>query len=132
MCCRIKDYEKTMLLIMFAASTMAAFAQVSSSEQTIKPTLDISTNGMSLTKNSEEMPLLTVYDEEVIEKDKTPTIDINQHQFSTKNLAAIIGVKPKQVKAYHIFKGTDATRIWGYRGAKGGYWKFYLLPNIVN
>ena len=87
---------------MFAASTMAAFAQVSSSEQTIKPTLDISTNGMSLTKNSEEMPLLTVYDEEVVEKDKTPTIDINQHQFSTKNLAAIIGVKPKQVKTYRI------------------------------
>ena len=53
---------------------------------------------MSLTKNSEEMPLLIVYDEEVIEKDKTPTIDINQHQFYTKNLAAIIGVKPKQVK----------------------------------
>ena len=91
---------------MFAASTMAAFAQVSSSEQTIKPTLDISTNGMSLTKNSEEMPLLIVYDEEVIEKDKTPTIDINQHQFSTKNLAAIIGVKPKQVKAYRMLKGT--------------------------
>lgn len=65
------------------------------------------------------MPLLTVYDEEVVENDKTPTIDINQHQFSTKNLAAIIGVKPKQVKAYRMLKGTDATRIWGYRGAKG-------------
>ncbi|MCQ2112535.1 MAG: hypothetical protein MJY95_04250 [Bacteroidaceae bacterium] len=112
--------KKTMYLVVFAASSVAALAQVSLSEQPQKPALDITANGtaMSLTKKIDEIPLLIAYDEEVVDKEKT-TIDINNYQFSAKNLAAILGVKPKKVKAYRLLEGKNATQIWGYRGING-------------
>lgn len=125
--------QKALLLFLFAASSVAALAQVSSYEQTTKPALDISTNGgsMSLTKNTEEIPLLIVYDEEIVEIDVTQAIDIKQKQFTAKNLAAIIGVKPRQVKAYRILRGRMLLR-YGVTEVSMVYLKLYLLQNIVN
>ena len=86
---------------------------------------------MSLTKNTEEIPLLIVYDEEIVEIDVTQAIDIKQKQFTAKNLAAIIGVKPRQVKAYRILRGRMLLR-YGVTEVSMVYLKLYLLQNIVN
>ena len=64
---------------------------------------------------------LIVLDNSIVEnsQDKLANIDANKQTFSKKELATILGVKPKQIKAYMILKGNDATAIWGMRGFNG-------------
>jgi hypothetical protein len=88
--------------------------------------LDISFNTsvgqqMDLTKDVTEFPVLLVYDYNIIEKDNDSkdVIDLDKGSYTQKELAAILGVKPEQVKAFMIRNGIDATSIWGSRGNNG-------------
>jgi hypothetical protein len=88
--------------------------------------LDISFNTshgqqMDLTKDVTGFPVLLVYDYSIIEKDKDSkdAIDLDKGSYTQKELAAILGVKPEQVKAFMIRNGIDATSIWGSRGNNG-------------
>lgn len=76
---------------------------------------------MDLTKDVTEFPVLLVYDYDIIEKDNDSKDEINldKGSYTQKELAAILGVKPEQVKAFMIRKGIDATSIWGPRGNNG-------------
>ena len=76
---------------------------------------------MPLTTNINEFPVLLVYDNSVIEKgnDTKSAIDLGKDSYTQKELATIFGVKPEQVKAFMIRKGTDATSVWGTRGTNG-------------
>ena len=76
---------------------------------------------MDLTKDVTEFPVLLVYDYNIIEKDNDSKDEINldKGSYTQKELAAILGVKPEQVKAFMIRKGTDATSVWGTRGTNG-------------
>ena len=76
---------------------------------------------MDLTKDVTELPVLLVYDYNIIEKDNDSKDEINldKDSYTQKELAAILGVKPEQVKAFMIRKGTDATSVWGTRGTNG-------------
>ena len=76
---------------------------------------------MDLTKDVTELPVLLVYDYNIIEKDNDSKDEINldKDSYTQKELAAILGVKPEQVKAFMIRKGIDATSIWGTRGNNG-------------
>ena len=118
----------TALLTLTAVVTIDASAQVASSDQASNASnLDVRftnpSNGeqMSLTKNLDEIPLLIVLDNSIVEnsQDKSANINANKQTFFKKELAAILGVKPKQIKAYMILKGNDATAIWGMRGFNG-------------
>ncbi len=88
--------------------------------------LDISFNTsdgqqMDLTKDVTGFPVLLVYDYSIIEKDKDSkdAIDLDKGSYTQKELAAILGVKPEQVKAFMIRNGIDASSIWGSRGNNG-------------
>lgn len=88
--------------------------------------LDISFNTsdgqqMDLTKDVTGFPVLLVYDYSIIEKDKDSkdAIDLDKGSYTQKELAAILGIKPEQVKAFMIRNGIDATSIWGSRGNNG-------------
>lgn len=76
---------------------------------------------MDLTKDVTEFPVLLVYDYNIIEKDNDSKDEINldKGSYTQKELAAILGVKPEQIKAFMIRKGIDATSIWGPRGNNG-------------
>lgn len=76
---------------------------------------------MDLTKDVSEFPVLLVYDYNIIEKDNDSKDEINldKGSYTQKELAAILGVKPEQIKAFMIRKGIDATSIWGPRGNNG-------------
>ena len=76
---------------------------------------------MDLTKDVTEFPVLLVYDYNIIEKnhDSKDEIDLYKGSYTQKELAAILGVKPEQIKAFMIRKGIDATSIWGSRGNNG-------------
>ena len=109
----------TLLLVAFIAASISA--QSSSTETTAKKRLDIRTDNppMNLFQNFEDIPLLVAFDNKPVETSKVSGVDISKDRFSSKELAAIIGVKPKQVKAYRILKGSDATQLWGIRGYNG-------------
>jgi hypothetical protein len=76
---------------------------------------------MSLTTNLDEIPLLIVLDRTIVDIDPETLagIDVDKQTFSRKELASILNVKPRQVKAYMILKGNHATSIWGMKGANG-------------
>ena len=76
---------------------------------------------MSLTRNLDEIPLLIVLDHNIVETDPETVagIDADKLTFSRKELASILNVKPRQVKAYMILKGNHATSIWGTKGVNG-------------
>lgn len=76
---------------------------------------------MSLTTNLDEIPLLIVLDRTIVDIDPETLagIDADKQTFSRKELASILNVKPRQVKAYMILKGNHATSIWGMKGANG-------------
>ncbi len=76
---------------------------------------------MSLTTNLDEIPLMIVLDRTIVDIDPEALagIDVDKQTFSRKELASILNVKPRQVKAYMILKGNHATSIWGMKGANG-------------
>lgn len=76
---------------------------------------------MSLTTNIDEIPLLIVLDRTIVDIDPETLagIDVDKQTFSRKELASILNVKPRQVKAYMILKGNHATSVWGMKGANG-------------
>lgn len=76
---------------------------------------------MDLNRNLDEIPIMLIYDSTVIELDNelNSDIDINKTNFSRKELAAILGVKPNQVKVYKVRKGNNAISIFGYRAFNG-------------
>ena len=76
---------------------------------------------MSLTTNLDEIPLMIVLDRTIVDIDPEALagIDVDKQTFSRKELASILNVKPRQVKAYMILKGKHATSIWGMKGANG-------------
>lgn len=116
-------YKVIILSVLFTMLPVFLFAQNSSLEYESNLKLDIRASefsSMNLTKNQEDIPLLVVFDYQPVEKDDLSLMDFsNPSQFSAKNLAAIVGTKPRHVKAYRILKGEDATQIWGIRGVNG-------------
>ena len=116
-------YKVIILSILFTMLPVFLFAQNSSLEYESNLKLDIRASefsSMNLTKNQEDIPLLVVFDYQPVEKDDLSLMDFsNPSQFSAKNLAAIVGTKPRHVKAYRILKGEDATQIWGIRDVNG-------------
>lgn len=76
---------------------------------------------MSLTTNLDEIPLMIVLDRTIVDIDPEALagIDVDKQTFSRKELASILNVKPRQVKAYMILKGNHATSVWGMKGANG-------------
>ena len=117
----------TLLLALTAIATVNATAQVTFSGQAsdagnIDVTFDKSSNGgqMSLTTDITKFPVLLVYDNIIIKNaNRTLTADDLNDTFSKKKIASIFGLKPKQVKAFLILKGNDATSIWGTQGFNG-------------
>ena len=61
---------------------------------------------MDLNRNLDEIPIMLIYDSTVIELDNelNSDIDINKTNFSRKELASILGVKPNQVNVYKVRK----------------------------
>ena len=117
----------TVLLVLTATATVNATAQVTFSDQAsgagnIDVTFDNTSNGgqMSLTTDITKFPVLLVYDNNLIENANITltAVDLND-TFSKKKIASIFGLKPKQVKAFFILKGNDATSIWGTKGING-------------
>lgn len=117
----------TVLLVLTAISTVNATAQVIFSDRAsgagnIDVTFDNTSNGglMSLTTDITKFPVLLVYDNNLIENANITltVVDLND-TFSKKKIASIFGLKPKQVKAFLILKGNDATSIWGTKGFNG-------------
>lgn len=117
----------TVLLVLTATATVNATAQVTFSEQAsdagnLDVTFDNSSNGgqMSLTADITKFPVLLVYNNNLINNANiTQTaVDLND-TFSKKKIASIFGLKPKQVKAFLILRGNDATSIWGTKGFNG-------------
>lgn len=117
----------TVLLVLTATATVNATAQVTFSEQAsdagnLEVTFDNSSNGgqMSLTTDITKFPVLLVYDNNLIENANITltAVDLND-TFSKKKIASIFGLKPKQVKAFLILRGNDATSIWGTKGFNG-------------
>ena len=53
------------------------------------------------------------------DKESIAIIDTEKDTFSKKELASILGVKPKQIKAYMMLRENDATAKWGVRGMNG-------------
>ena len=108
-------------LLMFAFIAASVSAQNPSTETTAKKRLDIRTDNpqMNLFQNFEDIPLLVSFDNKPVETGKVADVDISKDKFTSKELAAITGVKPKQIKAYRILRGSDATQLWGIRGYNG-------------
>lgn len=109
------------LLITFFLCPVPCSAQILSS-QTAE--LDIYVENdigqtMSLTRKSEDIPLLLVYDYNIIESDKRQNGSSVQKHYSKKELAVIIRMKPREIKAYRLLKDNEATSIYGYRGING-------------
>ena len=76
---------------------------------------------MTLTFDISRFPVLRVYDDQILEKDKADntSIDLEKDTFSKKELADLFQVNPKEIKAYMILKDIHATSIWGVRGVNG-------------
>ena len=76
---------------------------------------------MNLTSDIAKLPVLLLFDNNIIEKDNNTnvTIDPDKGTYSKKELADILNLKQKQVKAYMVLKGVDATSVWGARGVNG-------------
>lgn len=115
-------YQIIIISILYIAICTTAFAQGSLSENRSNMGLDIRAAGysMSLTKDIDEFPPLVIYDYKVVEMNDTLRVDLTTPSLITRsNLAAIIGVKPKQIKAYRILQGKESTQLWGTRGHNG-------------
>ena len=115
--------NKTIFLaIILCSLSIGLSAQVTSSgNKAQNPELDIvdENTSMSLTSNLNEMTLLFVYDNHVVEIEATSQVSVERKQYTVKEIAHIIGVKPSKIKAYRFLKGKDATSIWGTRGFNG-------------
>ncbi|MBR2360732.1 MAG: hypothetical protein IKA75_10015 [Bacteroidaceae bacterium] len=116
--------NKTIFLaIILCSLSIGLSAQITSSgNDTQSPGLDIvvdKNTSMSLTSNLNEMPLLLVYDNHVVEMENTSQLSVERKQYTVKELAHVIGVKPSKIKAYRFLKGIDATSIWGTKGFNG-------------
>lgn len=100
-----------LLIILVVAQLICAHAQDYSASRA-------STN---YSINGKEIPLLLAYDQSIVESDKESIaiIDTEKDTFSKKELASILGVKPKQIKAYMMLRENDATAKWGVRGMNG-------------
>lgn len=100
-----------LLIILVVAQLICARAQDYS----------VSRASMNYSINGKEIPLLLAYDQSIVESDKESIaiIDTEKDTFSKKELASILGVKPKQIKAYMMLRENDATAKWGVRGMNG-------------
>lgn len=100
-----------LLLILVVAQLICARAQDYSASRA----------SMNYSINGKEIPLLLAYDQSIVESDKESItiIDTEKDTFSKKELASILGVKPKQIKAYMMLRENDATAKWGVRGMNG-------------
>lgn len=76
---------------------------------------------MSLDKNLEDMPMLLVYDAVKVEHNGELLTGICEQNisFTKKELASLLGVSSKRVKAYMVRTGTSATSVWGTEGFNG-------------
>lgn len=104
------------------ATAQDTFSDRASGAGNIDVTFGNTSNGglMSLTTDITKFPVLLVYDNNLIENANITltAVDLND-TFSKKKIASIFGLKPKQVKAFLILKGNDATSIWGTKGFNG-------------
>lgn len=110
------------LTIILCSLSIGLSAQVTSSrDKALRTGLDIvdGKTSMSLTSNLNKVPLLLVYDNHIVEMEDTSQVYAERQQYSIKELAHVIGVKPSKIKAYRYLKNEEAISIWGTRGFNG-------------
>lgn len=115
--------NKTIILtiILYSLSVGLSAQVTSAGDKALGSGLDIvdGKTSMSLTSNLSEVPLLLVYDNHIVEMEDTSQVSIERKQYTIKELAHVIGIKPSKIKAYRHLKGKEATSIWGTRGFNG-------------
>ncbi len=108
------------LSVFLASLPVSVLAQVTFTDKGIDiHWVDKKGHEMSLTKSLDSIPLLITFNDKIVRAGEYIDIDTNQEIYSISELASITGAKPKNIKAYRMLRGTDATRLWGVRGANG-------------
>lgn len=66
------------------------------------------------------MPLLEVDGNEwIVSRDRMESFDWNNDYGNFEKLAALLGIRKRQIKCVNVLKDADATALWGAKGWNG-------------
>lgn len=74
----------------------------------------------SMTEQEPAVPLLEVDGNEwIVSRDRMESFDWNNDYGNFEKLAALLGIRKRQIKCVNVLKDADATALWGAKGWNG-------------
>lgn len=74
----------------------------------------------SMTEPEPAVPLLEVDGNEwIVSRDRLESFDWNNDYGNFEKLAALLGIRKRQIRSVNVLKDADATALWGAKGMNG-------------
>lgn len=74
----------------------------------------------SMTEPEPAVPLLEVDGNEwIVSRDRLESFDWNDDYDNFEKLAALLGIRKRQIRSVNVLKDADATALWGAKGMNG-------------